>query len=99
MTSVLLGEAPKSVGFGRSQTSRSGQPARTLLGARVRARTRAPGFHFFGYFDKSPWNAAMTRVVAGRVEFNQRGTERPNLGAVAFATADEGGLERKTCGI
>ena len=34
--------------------------------------TRGPRHHFFGYYDKSPWNASGTRMLAHEVDFNDR---------------------------
>lgn len=34
--------------------------------------TRGPRHHFFGYYDKSPWNASGRYLLAHEVEFNDR---------------------------
>lgn len=39
---------------------------------RMRPITRGPAHHFFGYYDKSPWNASGQRVLAHEVDFNDR---------------------------
>jgi hypothetical protein len=38
----------------------------------VRAVTTPPGHHFFGYYDKSPWNASHTLMLAHEATFNDR---------------------------
>lgn len=39
---------------------------------RVRPLTRGPAHHFFGYYEKSPWNASQTLVLAHEASFNDR---------------------------
>lgn len=39
---------------------------------RVRPITQGPQHHFFGYYDKSPWNASGRLVLAHQVDFNDR---------------------------
>ena len=39
---------------------------------RVTAVTSGPKHHFFGYYDKSPWNAAGALLLAHEVPFNDR---------------------------
>ncbi len=39
---------------------------------RVHAVTRGPKHHFFGYYDKSPWNRRGHRILAHEVPFNDR---------------------------
>jgi hypothetical protein len=34
--------------------------------------TRGPKHHFFGYYDRSPWNLSQTRILAHESEFNDR---------------------------
>jgi hypothetical protein len=38
----------------------------------LRAVTRGPRHHFFGYYDKSPWNASGTCLLAHEAGFNDR---------------------------
>jgi hypothetical protein len=38
----------------------------------VRAVTRGPKHHFFGYYDKSPWNASGSLLLAHEAAFNDR---------------------------
>mmetsp|Transcript_2730 Transcript_2730/g.7626 ORF Transcript_2730/g.7626 Transcript_2730/m.7626 type:complete len:1120 (-) Transcript_2730:96-3455(-) len=33
----------------------------------IRRITHPPGFHYFGYFDKSPWSPDQTKILGGRV--------------------------------
>lgn len=39
---------------------------------RLHAVTAGPGHHFFGYYDKSPWNASGTLLLAHEAAFNDR---------------------------
>ena len=39
---------------------------------RLRAVTTGPGHHFFGYYDKCPWNASGTLLLAHEAAFNDR---------------------------
>ena len=38
----------------------------------LRAVTHGPRHHFFGYYDKSPWNAPQTLMLCHEVDFNDR---------------------------
>ncbi len=38
----------------------------------VRPLTKAPGHHFFGYYEKTPWNQSETKVLAHQASFNNR---------------------------
>jgi hypothetical protein len=38
----------------------------------MRPVTRGPKHHFFGYYDKSPWNSTGNLLAAHEVEFNDR---------------------------
>ncbi|NKN33380.1 hypothetical protein [Marichromatium bheemlicum] len=38
----------------------------------LRAVTETPGHHFFGYYDKSPWNSTGEVLLAHRAAFNDR---------------------------
>jgi hypothetical protein len=39
---------------------------------RLRAVTAGPGHHFFGYYEKCPWNASGTLLLAHEATFNDR---------------------------
>jgi hypothetical protein len=39
---------------------------------RLRAVTSGPGHHFFGYYDKCPWNASQKLMLAHEASFNDR---------------------------
>jgi hypothetical protein len=39
---------------------------------RIEPLTFGPKHHFFGYYEKSPWNASQTRMLAHEVDFNDR---------------------------
>lgn len=39
---------------------------------RVRAVTFGPKHHFFGYYEKSPWNTSQTMLLAHEADFNDR---------------------------
>jgi hypothetical protein len=43
----------------------------------VKPVTRGPLHHFYGYYDKSPWNASQTLLLAHEADFNDRA---PNAG-------------------
>lgn len=52
---------------------------------RVRPLTSGPMHHFFGYYDKSPWNADGSLVLAHEASFNDRppaAADRISLGVV-----------------
>lgn len=51
----------------------------------VERLTSGPRHHFFGYYDKSPWNASGQRIIAHEAAFNDRpptGADRLGLGIV-----------------
>lgn len=39
---------------------------------RLHALTQGPKHHFFGYYEKSPWNASQTLLLAHEADFNDR---------------------------
>lgn len=39
---------------------------------RLQTITHGPSHHFFGYYEKSPWNASQTLMLAHEVDFNDR---------------------------
>lgn len=54
--------------------------------------TRGPGHHFFGYYDKSPWNASGTLVLAHEAGFNDRppkSGDSVTIGVVHVAKGNE----------
>lgn len=40
--------------------------------SRLQPVTQGPRHHFFGYYDKSPWNASQTLMLAHEADFNDR---------------------------
>jgi hypothetical protein len=57
----------------------------------VRAVTRGPRHHFYGYYDKSPWNASATRLLVHQVGFTDRppgADDVATLGVVHLDDAD-----------
>jgi hypothetical protein len=55
---------------------------------RVKALTTGPAHHFFGYYDKSPWNASQTLLLSHEAEFNDRAPgadDRVRIGVVHLA--------------
>jgi hypothetical protein len=66
-----------------------GKPDELRLPAR--AVTRGPAHHFFGYYDKTPWDAAGRRLLAMEVGFADRQPTRGEpltLGFVGLADGD-----------
>lgn len=50
--------------------------------------TRGPKHHFFGYYEKSPWNASQTLMLAHEADFNDRAPgpdDRLRVGVVHLA--------------
>ena len=50
--------------------------------------TRGPKHHFFGYYDKSPWNASQSLLLAHAADFNDRpptAADRVQVGVVHLA--------------
>lgn len=81
---ALAGTASAAVRTRRARAS-EGRDAPAL----VRAATSGPRFHFFGYYDKCPWDAAGRRLLAMEAEFCDR---QPKPGeTLALGTVDLGG--------
>lgn len=53
--------------------------------------TRVPRHHFFGYYEKSPWNASGTRVLAHEAGFNDRPPRADDRVTVGVVRLDEAG--------
>ncbi len=52
----------------------------------LRAVTTGPAHHFFGYYDKSPWNASQSLLLAHEAKFNDRpprASDSVKIGVVA----------------
>jgi hypothetical protein len=52
---------------------------------RLKAVTRGPSHHFFGYYEKSPWNESQTILLSHEVDFNDRApgpADRVRIGTV-----------------
>jgi hypothetical protein len=56
---------------------------------RLRAATSGPAHHFFGYYDKSPWNASGTLLLAHEAAFNDRPPGPDDPVAVGFVRLEE----------
>lgn len=55
---------------------------------RLHALTRGPKHHFFGYYEKSPWNASQSLMLAHEADFNDRAPgphDRLRIGVVHLA--------------
>ena len=57
---------------------------------RVRAVTRGPKHHFFGYYEKSPWNRSGHRILAHEVPFNDRPPNKDDSVQVGVVHLDDG---------
>jgi hypothetical protein len=55
----------------------------------LRAVTGPPGHHFFGYYDKSPWNASQTLMLAHEAAFNDRAPRSDDSLKVGIVHPDE----------
>ena len=55
----------------------------------VRPVTRPPGHHFFGYYDKTPWNTSGSLLLAHEVAFNDRPPQDDDEIAVGIVRLDE----------
>ncbi|MDP2832084.1 MAG: hypothetical protein Q8Q28_02060 [Pseudomonadota bacterium] len=62
-----------------------GRPADT-----VKAITRGPQHHFFGYYDKSPWNASGRYLLAHEADFNDRAPTAGDRVGVGIVHLDGG---------
>ncbi len=56
----------------------------------VRAVTAGPRHHFFGYYDKSPWNLSGTLLLAHEAQFNDRPPGPVDSAAVGVVHLGEG---------
>ena len=57
---------------------------------RLRAVTSGPKHHFFGYYDKSPWNASGNLLLAHEAPFNDRAPAADDSVAVGIVRLKEG---------
>jgi len=56
----------------------------------LRALTTPPGNHFYGYFDMSPWNPAMTQHLALETTFHDRRPDAGDSAEVGLVALDSG---------
>ena len=56
----------------------------------VQMVTRGPKHHFFGYYDKSPWNAAGNRLLCHQSDFTDRPPEGGDAATVGMVHLDDG---------
>lgn len=56
---------------------------------RLRAVTTGPKHHFFGYYDKSPWNASQSHLLAHEADFNDRAPGPGDVLRVGIVHVDE----------
>ena len=68
-------------------------PARPPLEDFLVFKTRPPGGHFFGYYDKSPLDAAGERLLALRVDFDGRLPEAGDTALVGCFDLTGGGFQ------
>jgi len=57
----------------------------------VRPVTRGPAHHFFGYYDKTPWNQSQTLMLAHEASFNDRpprGSDPVGIGVIHLGEND-----------
>lgn len=59
-------------------------------GDRLKPVTSGPRHHFFGYYDKSPWNASGSLLLAHEVDFNDRPPTATDPAAVGVVRLQEG---------
>jgi hypothetical protein len=59
--------------------------------AEVRAVTTGPAHHFYGYYDRSPWNASGRRMLANEATFNDRAPTANDSIGIGVVEADGGG--------
>jgi Tol biopolymer transport system component len=74
---------------GASTASQPALPVRMEAPFEVAPVTRPPGHHFFGYYDKSPWNASGRRMLAMAVDYFDRNPEKGE--ALTLGTIDRDG--------
>jgi hypothetical protein len=51
--------------------------------------TQGPKHYFFGYFDKCPWNASQTKLLAHQVEFNHRPPRPDDIAVIGVIHLDD----------
>ncbi len=56
----------------------------------LRPITSGPYHHFFGYYDKTPWNASGNRLLAHEVDFNDRPPTAADSVAIGVVRLDDG---------
>lgn len=56
----------------------------------VRPVTFGPKHHFFGYYDKTPWNASGTLLLAHETGFNDRPPTAEDIATIGVVRLDEG---------
>lgn len=85
---ALLGAYSCSRGLSRaaSADTQPASPARVESPFKVVPVTRPPGHHFFGYYDKTPWNASGTRMLAMKSDFFDRNPHKDE--ALTLGTID-----------
>lgn len=59
----------------------------------LRPLTSGPGHHFFGYYEKTPWNASQTLLLAHEVAFNDRAPAADDRILVGIVPVDGGGFQ------
>lgn len=55
----------------------------------ARPITQGPKHHFFGYYDKSPWNASQSLLLAHESDFNDRAPKAGDMVRIGTVQADE----------
>ncbi len=61
----------------------------------VRAVTRGPRHHFFGYYEKSPWDATGRYLLALEIEFNDRPPTAEDIAGVGLIDTANGDAWRR----
>jgi hypothetical protein len=64
----LSASAAALCGVGRAQQPKADQPVKVP----ARAVTKGPKHHFFGYYDKTPWNSTGRYLLANEIDFVDR---------------------------
>ncbi len=60
------------------------------ISERVQPISTGPHHHFFGYYDKSPWNTAGTLLLAHEVSFNDRPPAANDVATIGVIDLDNG---------